>query len=63
MEKYTVSMRVDGRIDIEVCADNPDEAWNKAKQAFGVSDLSKMDIVDLDPVNCYDKDGNIVKEW
>lgn len=61
--KYTVSMRVDGRIDVEVEAANPDEAREAAIQAFEDADISKMDTVDAYPVTCYDKNGDIVKSY
>lgn len=57
--KYTVSMKVEGRVDVEVEAKNPKEAKLKAYQAFGGADLSKMDFTEVDPVNCTDEDGNL----
>ena len=59
--KYTVSISVDGRIDIEVDADNTEEARVKALDAFATADLSKMEIVRRDAVNCSDEDGNLVR--
>ena len=61
--KYTVSISVDGRIDIEVDADNTEEARVKALDAFATADLSKMEIVGRDAVNCSDEDGNIVADY
>jgi len=61
--KYTVSMKVDGRIDVEVEAANPDEAKMAANVAFMEADLSNMEIVDAEPVNCSDESGNIVKDY
>lgn len=64
--KYTVSMAVDGRIDIEVEAENPDEAREKAIEKFQTSDINfnkDMEIVDTNPVNCSDEDGNLVKDY
>ena len=61
--KYTVSIAVDGRIDITVDAADPNEAREKAETAFMDADLSKMDIVDTIAVNCSDEDGNIVKDY
>mgnify|MGYP006958221883 CR=1 FL=1 len=61
--KYTVSISVDGRIDIEVDADNTEEARVKALDAFATADLSKMEIVGTDAVNCSDEDGKLVADY
>ncbi len=61
--KYTVSISVDGRIDIEVDADSTEEARAKALEAFSTTDLSKMEIVGRDAVNCSDEEGNIIEEY
>lgn len=61
--KYTVSMAVDGRIDVEVEADTPEEAFKKADEAFATADLTNMEIVGRNPVNCSDEDGNLVKDY
>ena len=64
--KYTVSMAVDGRVDIEVEAANPDEARDKAIAKFQTSDIDfnkDMELVDTNPVNCSDEDYNIVKDY
>jgi hypothetical protein len=63
MAKYTVSMAVDGRIDVEVEAETPDEAFEAAIDAFTEVDLKGMDVVDSHPVNCYDDKGDIVKVY
>lgn len=66
MAKYTVSMAVDGRIDVEVEAENPDEAREKAIEEFQTSDIDfnkDMEIVDTNPVNCSDDKGDIVKDY
>lgn len=57
--KYTVSMKVDGRIDVDVEANSTAEAFELAKSEFMEADLSKMECVDAEPVNCYDEQGNI----
>lgn len=60
--KYTISMRVDGRIDVEVEAETPEEAFKKADEAFmnlESADLADIHIVDATPVNCTDPDGNL----
>lgn len=61
--KFTVSIAVDGRIDIEVDANNKDEAREKALDAFGNADLSKMVIVGTSAVNCSDDDGNLIADY
>ena len=61
--KYTVSMAVDGRIDIEVDAENALDARVKAREAFATADLSRMIIVGSDAVNCSDEDGNLVADY
>lgn len=61
--KYTVSIAVDGRIDIDVDANDKDEAREKALEAFATADLSKMEIVGRDAVNCSDADGNLIADY
>ena len=64
MKKYIVHMAGDGRIDLEVEADNPDAAYVKAMSAFESADLSRMEVVDGGPVSCKDDEtGRIVKEY
>lgn len=64
MNKYVVCMAVDGRIDLEIEADDPDDAYVKAMSAFGSADLSRMEVVDGGPVSCKDDEtGKIVKEY
>ena len=58
-KKFTVTIAVDGRLDIEVEARNLMEAKEKAIEAFATADLSKMEIVGSDPVNCTDEDDNL----
>jgi len=52
--KFVVSMAVDGRVDVEVEANNVTEAFELAKEAFMEADFSKMETVDSHPVNAYD---------
>lgn len=62
--KYIVCMAVDGRIDLEVEAADPDDACVKALSAFSTADLSRMETVDGGPVNCKDAEtGEIVREY
>jgi len=58
-KKFSVSMKVDGRITVEVEAETPEEAREAAIEAFGDADLSKMDYVDAEPLNynCEGDDG------
>jgi len=59
--KYTVSMKVEGRIDVEVEADDTDDAFEKAKTAFMDVEITgdNFDFVDAEPVNCMDENGNL----
>lgn len=57
--KYTVSMKVEGRIYIEVEANSTGEAFEKANDEFETADLAKMEYVDSCPVNCTDENGDI----
>jgi len=59
-KKFIVSMAVDGRIDVEVEAENAEEAFEKASDAFTECDLDKMETVDAKPVNAYD---TVTKEY
>ena len=61
--KYTVSISVDGRIDIEVDADNTEEARAKALAAFSSAELSKMGMVGMDAGDCSDEDGNLIADY
>ena len=61
--KYVVHMAVDGRIDLEVEADSPEAAYDKAVSAFEDADLSNMEVVDSRPIYCEDESGDIVKEY
>ena len=61
--KYMVRMAVDGRLDLEVEAENPDAAYVEALAAFENADLSWMEVVDGRPVHCEDETGEIVKEY
>ena len=58
--KYTVSMRVDGRVEVEVEAENPTEAFEAAKVAFGDVELGEnFEYVDSEPVDCTDETGKL----
>ena len=61
MNKYIVCVAVDGRIDLEVEAD---DAYVRAMSAFESADLSRMEVVDGGPVSCKDDEtGKIVKKY
>lgn len=59
--KYIVSMKVEGRIDVEVEAENSDEAFEKAKNEFMNTEIGKdnFEFIDSEPVNCSDENGNL----
>lgn len=61
MKKYTISMKVEGRVDVEVEAENTDEAFEKAKEAFMDVEIGKdnFEFVDAEPVNCTDENGDL----
>lgn len=61
MKKFFVSMRVDGRVTVEVEAKDAQDAFDKATERWESEDFdfNKMDIVDSYPVNCEDEDGNL----
>lgn len=61
--RYTVSMAVDGRIDIAVDAANPWEARVNALRAFATADLAGMTVVGKDAVNCADANGRLVMDY
>ena len=55
MDKYTVSLAVDARVDVTVEAASLEEA--KAKAPSADFELEDMDIVGLTPVNATDENG------
>lgn len=60
--KYYVSMKVDGRVTIEVDAKDANEAFDKAQEKWESEDFDfnkALDIVDSYPVNAEDEDGNL----
>lgn len=58
MAKYSVSMRVEGRVYVVVDASSFEEAFEKAKaEPF---DPTKVDMVDCRPVSAMDGNGTIV---
>lgn len=63
MAKYIVSMAVDGRIDVEVEAENTKEAFRAAEVAFMDADMKDLDVIDSKPVNVSDEDGNLLEDY
>ena len=57
MAKYTVSLALDCRVDVEVEADSFDEAFEKAKSR--TYDWNKVEVVGDKPVNATDESGNM----
>lgn len=60
---FTVSMAVDGRIDVTVQAETPQEAFELAKEAFMDADLSKLELVDAKPVNATDNETQTLTDY
>lgn len=58
--KYYVSIAVDGRVYCEVEARDPEEAKEKAEEAFFEADLGELECIDTAFVNCEDEDGNLI---
>ena len=57
MTKYTVSLALDCRVDMEVEADSFDEAFEKAKSK--TYDWNKVEVVGDKPVNATDENGDM----
>ena len=57
MAKYTVSLALDCRVDVEVEADSFDEAFEKAKSR--TYDWNKVEVVGDKPANATDENGNM----
>lgn len=57
MAKYTVSLALDCRVDVEVEADSFAEAFEKAGSE--VYDRNKVEVVGDKPVNATDENGNM----
>lgn len=58
--KYIVSVAIEGRIDVEVEADDIEEARQKAIHEAGNTDWNCMDLVDCTPVNAEDEHGVLI---
>lgn len=57
MAKYTVSLSLDCRIDVEVEVNSFEEAFRKADKAE--YDWNKVEVVGDKPVNATDANGNM----
>ena len=57
MAKYTVSLKLGCRVDVEVEADSFEEAFEKAKSR--TYDWNKVEVVGNKPVNATDENGNM----
>ena len=55
--KYTVSIAVNGRVDIEVDADNLEDAKAKACSEVCDVDFGKLECIDWEAVNAEDENG------
>lgn len=55
--KYTVSIAIDGRIDINVEAVSFTEAFAKARDELAFTSLKNMDIIGFIPVYAQREDG------
>ena len=58
--KYTVGIAVDGRVYIEVEANDFSEAKEKANDIFMDLDLGQLECVEWHNVNAEDEDGNMI---
>ena len=56
--KYFVSCAITGRIDVEVEAENLQEAAYKARIEAGNINWNAMDLIDIEAVNAEDENGN-----
>ena len=55
--KYTVSVAINGRIDVEVEAENFEEAKEKASQEVCEADFGSLECIDWYAVNAEADDG------
>lgn len=56
--KFTVSLKVDARVSVDVEADSFAEAFEKAR--LSCFDPEAQEVVDIIPVNASDAHGNMV---
>jgi len=58
--KYIVSVAFDGRMDVEVEANNVYIAKEKALFAASDADFNTIDVITLSAVNATDEEGNLI---
>ena len=57
--RYIISIAVDGRLDIAVTADSPQQARAKALTEFPFADISKLEVVGYKAVNATDENDEL----
>lgn len=57
--KYTVSIAIDGRVDVDVEADNAEAAKDKALQALMDIDMGNIELIHTSAVNATDENDNL----
>lgn len=55
--RYIVSVAIEGRLDVEVEADNFEQAQYKAIFEAGMNDWNRMELVGCHSVNAEDENG------
>lgn len=58
--KYMVSVAIDGRIDVEIEANSFEEAKQLAVYEVWNEDWNRMEMININPVNAEDKNGNFI---
>lgn len=53
--RYTVSYKVEGRLEIKVDADSIEEAQRKAYESALDADLNRMDYIDMEDILVEDE--------
>ena len=56
--KYTVSIAIDGQIDVQVEADSFEEAELVALGELYYCDFSSMELINTDAIHAEDENGN-----
>lgn len=60
-KKFVVSLKVEGRMNVEVMARDTQEAFEIASNSY--YDLGRFEYVDSEPVDCSDENGNILEKY
>ena len=58
--KYIVSVKIDGRLDVEVNADSFEQARYMAELEAGNCDWNRIEAVDIESVNAEDETGTFI---